>query len=74
MENAWDETIRMLIFHILDISVVEWEGHGIESLEKLKAVLDRDFEYIDNELSMIGFRNVVRKWLKIEEQVEGGSW
>jgi hypothetical protein len=25
-----------------------------------------DFEYMDNELSVIGFRNVVKRWLKIE--------
>jgi len=60
--NVWDETIRKLIPHILDINVVEWEGHNIESLEKLKATLDREFEYSDNELSMIGFNNVMKRW------------
>ncbi len=32
----------------------------------MKASLDKEFEYVDNELSMIGFRNVVKRWLKIE--------
>jgi hypothetical protein len=32
----------------------------------LKASLDKEFEYVDNELSRIGFRNVVKRWLKIE--------
>jgi hypothetical protein len=35
-------------------------------LEKLKASLDKEFEYVDNELSRIGFGNVVKTWLKIE--------
>jgi hypothetical protein len=45
---------------------MEWEGHSHESLEKLKAGLDKEFEYVDNELSMVGFRNVVKRWLKVE--------
>ncbi len=32
----------------------------------MKASLDKEFEYVDNELSRIGFRNVVKRWLKIE--------
>ncbi len=32
----------------------------------MKASLDKEFEYVDNELSRIGFRNVVKGWLKIE--------
>ncbi len=63
-KNAWDETIRTLIPQILDINVMEWEGHKLESLDKLKAGLDKEFEYMDNELSLVGFRNVVKRWLK----------
>ncbi len=44
----------------------EWEHHEPSSLEKLKVVLDRQFEYLDNELFVVGFRNVVKRWLKIE--------
>lgn len=58
--NFWDEVVKTLILQILDINVVEWEGHNIESLEKLKVALDREFEYLDNELSMIGFNNVMK--------------
>ncbi len=32
----------------------------------MKGALDKDFEYMDNELSMIRFKNVVKWWLKIE--------
>jgi len=33
---------------------MEWERHKPKSLEKLKAPLDVEFEYVDNELSLIG--------------------
>jgi hypothetical protein len=32
----------------------------------LRAGLDKEFEYVDNELSMVGFMNVVKRWLKTE--------
>lgn len=28
--------------------------------------LDSKFEYVDHELSMVGFGNVVKRWLKIK--------
>ncbi len=28
--------------------------------------LDKEFEYVDNELSVVGFKNVVKRWLKIK--------
>ncbi len=43
---------------------MEWKGHNIESLEKLKVALDSEFEYVDHESSMVGFGNVVKRWLK----------
>jgi hypothetical protein len=46
---------------------VEWEGHNIESLEKFWVALDKEFEYLDNELFVIGFEKVVEN---IEEWVE----
>jgi hypothetical protein len=30
----------------------------------MKVGLDKEFEYLDNELFVVGFRNVVKKWLK----------
>jgi hypothetical protein len=50
-----DEVVKTLIPQILYINVVEWEGHKSESLEKLRASLDVKFEYVDNELSLIGY-------------------
>lgn len=49
-----DEVVKTLIPQILNINVVEWEGHKPESLEKLRAFLDVEFEYVDKELSLIG--------------------
>ncbi len=33
--NFWDEVVKTLIPQILNINVVEWEGHKLESLKKL---------------------------------------
>jgi hypothetical protein len=49
-----DEVVKTLIPQILNINVVGWEGHKPESLEKLRASLDVKFEYMDNELFLIG--------------------
>ncbi len=43
---------------------MEWEGHSHESLEKLNVGLDKEFEYVDNEFSVVGFKNVVKRSLK----------
>lgn len=49
---------------MLYINVIDWEHHEPTSLEKLRATLDKQFEYVDNEFSMVGFRNVVKRWLE----------
>lgn len=53
--------MRTLILRILDISVLPWEGHFPESLKKLRATLDKEFEYVDYEFSTMGFKNVVKR-------------
>jgi hypothetical protein len=63
-KNAWDEAVRTLIPKILDISVLHWEGHEPSSLDKLRVTLNTEFEHVDNELSIVGFKNVVKRWLK----------
>jgi hypothetical protein len=63
-KNAWDEVVRTLIPHILDVNVIKWERREPTSLEKLRAALDRQFEYVNNEFSMVGFKNMVKRWLK----------
>jgi len=56
--------VRTLIPKILDISVLQWEGHELSSLDNLGVALDKEFEYVENELSIIGFKNVMKRWLK----------
>lgn len=65
-KNVWDEAMKTLIPQILDVNVLSWEGHALNSLKKLRATLDKEFEYDDNELSIVRFKNVVKRWLKIE--------
>ncbi len=48
--------MRTLIPKILDISVLQWEGHELSSLDKLGVALDKEFEF--------GFKNVMKRWLK----------
>jgi hypothetical protein len=50
----------------LPINVVEWEGHQLESIKKLRETLDKEFEYVDNEFSTIGFKSMVKRLLKIK--------
>ncbi len=36
---------------------------------KLRVDLDKEFEYLDNELSMVGFKNVVKRWLLTQKNI-----
>ncbi len=45
--------MKTLILWILDINVFTWESHSLDSLEKFKETLDKEFKYVDNELSTI---------------------
>jgi hypothetical protein len=65
-KNGWYDTVRGLVPRILDISVVDWEGQKQEAMQKLRESLDTEFEYLDNPLSMQGFRNAVKRYLKLE--------
>jgi hypothetical protein len=57
--------VSHLTVHLL-ISVMEWEGHQFEYIKKLRATLDKEFEYVDNEFSTIGFKSMVKRLLKIK--------
>jgi hypothetical protein len=65
-KNAWDDTIRALVPRILDLNVVDWEGQKPESVQKLRDHLDAEFEYVGNPLSIQGFKNAVKCFLKYE--------
>jgi hypothetical protein len=51
---------------MLDISIVDWDSHKPESLKKLRDALDSELEYLGNSLSMVGFRNAIKRFLKTE--------
>jgi len=51
----------------LPISVVEWEGHQLKSIKKLKETLDKELEYVDNEFSTIRFESMVKRSLKTKK-------
>jgi hypothetical protein len=65
-KNGWDDAIRGLVPRILDISIVDWEAQKTEAVQKLRDRLDSEFEYLENPLSMQGFRNTVKRYLKSE--------
>ncbi len=56
--------MRTLIPKVLGIRVLQWEGREPSSLDKLKATLNKEFEYVDNELFVVEFKNIVKRWLK----------
>jgi len=63
-KNAWDQFMRAFAPLILDLSVVEWAKHRQQTLQKLRASLDAEFEYVGNPLSDRGFRQAVKRYLK----------
>jgi hypothetical protein len=65
-KNGWDDAIRGLVPRILDLSIVDWEAQKPEAVQKLRDRLDAEFEYVGNPLSMQGFRNSVKRYLKSE--------
>jgi hypothetical protein len=65
-KNGWDDAIRGLVPQILDLSIVDWEAQKPEAVQKLRDRLDAEFEYVGNPLSMHGFRNSVKRYLKSE--------
>jgi hypothetical protein len=52
----------------LPINVVEWEGHELESIKKLKETLEKKIEYVDNESFTIRLKNTVKRSLKTKKR------
>jgi hypothetical protein len=48
------------------MSIIEWEGQRPESLQNLREALDQVFEYLDCPLSMQGFKDAVKRFMKTE--------
>ena len=65
-KNAFDEAHRSLVPRILDVSILKWKMQNPSSIEKLRSATDNEFEYLENNLSNMGFKNAVKRQLKTE--------
>ena len=65
-KNAFDEGLRSLVPRILDVSVLKWKLQHPKSVEKLRSALDNEFEYLEHNLSDMGFKNAVKRQMKTE--------
>jgi hypothetical protein len=65
-KNEFDEALRSLVPRILDVSCVTWKDQSACSIETLKSALDKEFEYVGNNLSSVGFKNAVKRQMKTE--------
>jgi hypothetical protein len=65
-KNAWDDSVRGYVSKMLDISIIHWDEHNPKTLKKLRETLDAEFDYLDHPLSLQGFRNTIKRFLKIE--------
>jgi hypothetical protein len=62
-KNAWDDSVRIDSSNTWHQSCKMGRSWA-RPLDKLMVVLDKKIEYMENELSTMGFKNVVNKWLK----------
>jgi hypothetical protein len=44
-KNAWDDSVRGYVPKMIDISIIQWEEHKPETLQKLRDTLDAEFQY-----------------------------
>ena len=65
-KNGFDEALRSLVPRILDVSILRWKHQNPKCVEKLRAALDSEFEYLDHNLSNVGFKNAVKRQMKTE--------
>jgi hypothetical protein len=65
-KNEFDEMLRSLVPRILDVSCVSWIDQSPSAIERLRAALDKEFEYVGNPLSDRGFKNAVKRQMKTE--------
>ena len=65
-KNVFDEVLRSLVPRILDVSILKWKMQHPMSVEKLRSAIDNQFEYLEHNLSDIGFKNAVKRQMKTE--------
>jgi hypothetical protein len=65
-KNVRNAALRLHIPQVLDISIIDWDVQKPESLQLLREKLDEEFEYVGNRLGTQGFRNAIKRYLKLE--------
>jgi hypothetical protein len=65
-KDAWDGAIRSLAPRILNMVVVTVIEQDPVDMARLCLQLDGKFEYLGGELSVVGFRDCVRRFMKGE--------
>jgi hypothetical protein len=65
-KNAFDEALHSLVPRILDVIILKWKLQHPSSVEKLRSANDNEFEYLEHNLSVLSFKNVVKRQMKIE--------
>jgi hypothetical protein len=65
-KDAWDGAIRSLAPQILNMAVVTITEQDPINMARLRLQLDGKFEYLGGELSVVGFRDCVRRFMKGE--------
>jgi hypothetical protein len=66
-KNAWESSVRSIVPRTLDMSMLSWRDQSPSALAELTERLDRDFEYVEYNLSEQGFRNAVKRFMKTEQ-------
>jgi hypothetical protein len=65
-KNVWDAVVRTSVPRTLDMSVLSWKEQSPDAIAELREHLDRDFEYVGYHLTEFGFRNAVKRFMKLE--------
>ncbi len=65
-KDAWDGAIRSLAPQILNMAMVKVIEQDPVDMARLRLQLDGKFEYVGGELSVAGFKDYVRQYMKGE--------
>jgi len=65
-KDAWDGAIRSLAPWTLNMAMVKVTEQDPVDMARLRLQLDGKFEYLGGELSAVGFRDCVRRFMKGE--------
>ncbi len=63
-KDGWDGAIRSLTPQTLNMVMVTITEQDLIDMAKLRLQLDVKFEYLGGELSVVGFRDCVRQFMK----------